>query len=58
MKGGLDMNRNVGGTDRAVRLVAGAALLLLGLLAPVGTGARAVIFVIAAVAFVTAFTGF
>lgn len=52
------MNRNVGATDRAVRLTVGAVLLLLGLLSPVGTGTRAVIFVIAAVAFVTAFTGF
>lgn len=52
------MNCNVGGIDRTVRIVAGIALLLIGLLAPIGAVWQAVALLIAAVALVTAFVRF
>jgi hypothetical protein len=52
------MNCNVGGIDRTVRIVAGIALLLIGLLAPIGTMWQSVALLIAAVALVTAFVRF
>jgi hypothetical protein len=52
------MNCNVGGLDRTVRIVAGIALLLIGLLAPIGTTWQAVALLVAAVALITAFVRF
>jgi hypothetical protein len=52
------MNCNVGGIDRTVRIVAGIALLLVGLLVPMETVWQAVVLIIAAVALVTAFVRF
>lgn len=51
------MEKNVGRTDKTVRIVAGVVLLLAGIFAPVGIAARSVFFVVAAVAFFTAFYG-
>jgi len=52
------MNCNVGGIDRTVRIVAGIALLLVGLLVPMQTLWQAVVLLIAAVALITAFVHF
>lgn len=41
------MEKNVGGADRWLRFVAGAVLIGAGMMAPVGTGAKAVMFVFA-----------
>lgn len=52
------MKCNVGGIDRIIRIVAGIALLVVGLVAPIGTTWQIVVLVIAAVALVTAFVRF
>lgn len=52
------MKKNVGGIDKTLRIIIGIVLLGVGLLAPLGTAGRTVSLVIAAVALVTAFTGF
>ncbi|VVC84007.1 DUF2892 domain-containing protein [Sideroxydans sp. CL21] len=48
------MKYNVGGIDRAARLILGVILLLVGLLAPVTMIWRIVLLVIAAIALITA----
>lgn len=52
------MKCNVGGIDRTGRLVLGVALLLAGLLAPVGATWQIVLLVLAAVALVTGIVRF
>ncbi|GAB4389684.1 MAG: hypothetical protein Kow0025_16580 [Thermodesulfovibrionales bacterium] len=52
------MERNVGGADRAVRVVIGLALVAVAFAAPVGRTAAFVLLAAAAVAFVTAAVGF
>lgn len=52
------MKKNVGGIDRTIRIIIGTVLLLAGILAQVSTGWRVGLFVVAAVAYITAFTGF
>lgn len=54
----MEMNRNVGGMDKNIRIGIGIIFLLIGLFTQVGTGLKAGIFALAAIAFVTAFTGF
>ena len=51
------MEKNVGSADKAVRIAVGASLILAGVFAPVGTVAKGVMFVVAAVALFTAFYG-
>jgi hypothetical protein len=51
------MKKNVGGADKAARFVAGIALVLVGLFAPIGAGAQTASFVVAAVALITGITG-
>lgn len=51
------MENNVGKTDKTLRIVAGAALLLAGILAPVGIVVRSIVLVASAVMFFTAFSG-
>jgi disulfide bond formation protein DsbB len=48
------MKCNVGGMDRTARLVVGVILVLAGLLAPVTMPWRILLFIIAAIALVTA----
>jgi disulfide bond formation protein DsbB len=48
------MKCNVGGMDRTARLVVGVILVLAGLLAPVAMPWRILLFIIAAIALVTA----
>lgn len=52
------MKPNVGGIDRIGRIVVGIVLLIVGLAAPMGMAWQVVVFVIAAVALVTALVGF
>lgn len=51
------MKKNVGGIDQQIRFGLGAILLLGGILAPIDPGWRIGLFVVAAIAMVTAFTG-
>lgn len=51
------MEKNVGGIDRKIRYLVGAILLAGGLLAPLDMPWRAGMIVLAAIAFITAFTG-
>ncbi len=45
---------NVGGVDRMGRFIVGAVLLIIGFLAPLTTGWQIVVFVVAAIALITA----
>jgi hypothetical protein len=54
----MAMTCNVGGTDKAIRVVAGIALLALALFANVDTVWKVVVGVLAAIALVTALIGF
>jgi Inner membrane protein YgaP-like, transmembrane domain len=56
--GRLIMKKNVGGIDKAIRFIIGIILGLVGFFVHMGTGLRIGAFVVAAVALVTAFTGF
>ncbi len=51
------MKKNVGGADKTVRIVLGIVLVVAGLFAPVSTGIRAGMFVVAVIALGTAFSG-
>ena len=52
------MKKNVGGADKTIRIILGIALLIAGTIVQMSTGMRIGAFAIAAVALVTAFTGF
>lgn len=52
------MKKNVGGIDKILRIVLGLALLLTGLLAPLGANLRILALVLAAVALLTGIFGF
>jgi hypothetical protein len=54
---GDGMKKNIGATDRNIRLLAGSVLTLTGLFAPLDIIWRAVFFVAAAIAVLTAFFG-
>jgi hypothetical protein len=56
-KGGKKMKKNVAGFDKIIRIIAGAALVIVGIFAPVGMGWRIGSFAVAGIAFVTAFVG-
>lgn len=51
------MKKNVGGADKTIRIILGVILIMAGVFAPLTTGFRVGLFAVAAVAFVTAFTG-
>jgi hypothetical protein len=55
---GNAMKKNVGGIDKAIRIIIGLALALVGVFVQMSTGLRMVAFVAAAIAVLTAFTGF
>lgn len=52
------MKKNVGGADKAIRVIIGIVLALVGFFVNMSTGLRTGAFVVAAIALVTAFTGF
>ncbi len=52
------MKKNVGGIDKTLRLIIGLILLLVGFFVQMSTGLRVGTFVVAAIALITAFTGF
>lgn|GEM_PF-1902264 len=52
------MKKNVAGFDKIIRIIAGIALVIAGIFAPVGMGWRIGSFAVAGVAFVTGFVGF
>ena len=52
------MKKNVGGIDKVIRFIVGIALALVGFLVQMSTGLKTVTFVVAAIALITAFTGF
>jgi hypothetical protein len=52
------MKKNVGGADKAVRVVVGIVLALVGFFVNMSTGLRIGAFVVAFIALATAFSGF
>lgn len=52
------MKKNVGGIDKTLRIVIGIILALVGFLVNMSTGLRIGALAVAAIALVTAFTGF
>jgi hypothetical protein len=54
---GAAMKKTVGGIDRTIRIVVGSVLLLAGIFVQMGTGWRIGALTVAAVAYLTAFTG-
>jgi Inner membrane protein YgaP-like, transmembrane domain len=52
------MKKNVGGFDKTIRFVIGIVLALVGFFVHISTGLRIGVFAVAAIALVTAFTGF
>lgn len=58
IKEGDFMKKNVGGIDKILRLIIGLVLLLIGFFMQMSTGLRVGAFVVAAIALITAFSGF
>ncbi len=58
IKEGDFMKKNVGGIDKILRLIIGLVLLLVGSFMQMSTGMRVGAFVVAAIALITAFSGF
>ena len=56
--GGDEMSKNVGSIDRNIRIIVGGVFLIVGLFAQISTGLKTGAFAVAAIALVTAFTGF
>jgi Inner membrane protein YgaP-like, transmembrane domain len=52
------MKKNVGGIDKVLRFIIGVVLVLIGFFVQIAAGLRIGIFVVAAIALITAFTGF
>ncbi len=52
------MKKNVGGVDKVLRFIVGIVLALVGFFVQMSTGLRVGAFVVAAIALITAFTGF
>jgi len=52
------MTCNVGGKDKSARIILGVALIGVALLVSVSTTVQTILFVVAAIALVTAFVGF
>lgn len=52
------MKCNVGGVDRSARIVIGVALVIVGLFVPMNPAWQTVLFILAAIALVTAIVGF
>ncbi len=52
------MTNNVGSIDKAIRIIIGIVLLIVGIFVQVGVGLRITAFVVAGVALITAFVSF
>jgi hypothetical protein len=52
------LKRNVGGADKVFRFLIGLVLVVVGVFAPISHGWKIVALVVAAIAVITAFTGF
>lgn len=53
------MKKNVGGIDKALRIVLGIALVIIGLFVPIGGGViRIAVFIVAGIAIFTGIFGF
>ncbi len=52
------MKKNVGGIDKVIRFIIGIIVALVGLFVQMSLGLRIGAFVVAAIAIITAFTGF
>lgn len=52
---GDSMKKNVGSIDQKSRLLAGSMLVLIGLFVPMATPLQVIVFVVAAIAFITGF---
>lgn len=52
------MEKNVGSFDRNIRIILGITLLIAGLFIQAGAGLKTAFFAVAAIALITAFTGF
>ncbi|MBI4680878.1 MAG: DUF2892 domain-containing protein [Nitrospirae bacterium] len=52
------MKRNVGVIDKALRIILGIVLAIVGLFAPIGGGVRILVLIVAAVALFTGLFGF
>ena len=52
------MKKNVGGIDKVLRIIIGIVLALVGFFVQMSTGVRIGVFVVAAIALITAFSGF
>ena len=52
------MTCNVGGADKTIRIIVGIGAVAVGLLAGLGGLVQALVFVVAAIALLTAFVGF
>ena len=52
------MKKNVGGIDKAIRIIIGIALALVGFFVQISTGLRVVALIAVAIAILTAFVGF
>jgi hypothetical protein len=52
------MKKNVGGIDKVLRIIVGIVLAIVGFFVQLSTGLRVGVLVVAAVALITAFTGF
>jgi hypothetical protein len=51
------MKKTVGGIDKGIRIIIGLILILGGLFCPLATGWRVLVFIVAAISLITAFTG-
>ncbi|HZW13408.1 MAG TPA: DUF2892 domain-containing protein [Noviherbaspirillum sp.] len=54
----MEIEKNVGGADKTIRIVVGVVMITLAMFADMTTGWRIVAWVVAAISFVTAVVGF
>lgn len=54
----MEIEKNVGGADKTIRIVVGVVMIALAMFADMTTGWRIVAWVVAAVSFLTAVSGF
>lgn len=54
----MEIEKNVGGADQTIRIVVGVVMIALAMFADMTTGWRIVAWVVAAVSFLTAVSGF
>lgn len=54
----MEIEKNVGGADKTIRIVVGVVMIALAMFADMATGWRVVAWIVAAISFVTAVVGF